>query len=581
MAEKAKATKKTTMQKKTAVVEKVKATKNNVKESTVKEIKLSFLLSQFDKASKRTKFCFILGAGASSSSGIRMASELIEAWEKDLYESDTEESLAQWKEEKGIKDGNCAEFYGDYYNRRFSDCRDGYEYLEKEMEGKLPGSGYILLAHVLCHTSHNIVITTNFDHLIEDAVNQWEHRFPLVIGHESLAHFIADDMDRPVIIKIHHDLLLGPKNRNNETKTLDPKWQEHLPTIFSHYNPVFLGYAGNDLSLMNYLLENAERFKNGEWRSPYWTVYGKAPLSGKPLDFIRSAEGAYLRDCDFDGFMSALAQQVGYSIPPKEEFINQAKEKAAENYDRLSFTLNKKIKENNKSDPKENEQIINRAIMNITKDADNSDKHDIASIYREAIRAFDNKDFAQAENLFKKLGHKALYHDTSLYTSQEAQKAMELESDNARYHAILSFILRSMNRYKEALQEAQKAVDLEPNNAEYRNSLGAMLRTMGLYEEALQEMEKAVELEPKKAIYHKDLGIMLREMKHYDKALQEAQKAIELESDNAEYYATLGITLYEMKRYNEALEALQTAVDLDPNSREYRRSLFAIKDAMK
>ena len=600
-----------------------------IKETAAKEIKLPSLISKIKKGPTKTRFCFILGAGASRSSGIRMASELIEAWEKDLRESETEESLALWKKEKGITEDNYKEFYGDYYKRRFTDYRDGYDYLEKEMEAKLPGSGYILLAHVLCNTPHNIVITTNFDHLIEDAVNQWEHRFPLVIGHESLAHFIADDMDRPVIIKIHHDLLFGPKNRNDETNKLDPRWQEHLPKIFSHYTPVFLGYAGNDLSLMNYLLDNAEKFKNGEWHCPYWTVYGNKPLSGKPLEFIKAADGIYLRNCDFDSFMAALAQQVEYSIPPKEVFINDAKEKAEENYNRLNSALNKNILESNKSDPKENEQIVNNAIMSITKDADNSDKDDAASIYREAIRAYDDNDFIQAESLFRKLlqtepdnaryhhslgatlnvlkhyekaiqekqkavdlePDNALFHYSIAVTLNEMkrfkealpeyQKAIDLEPDIARYHYGLSITLQNMKRYQEALQEAQKAVDLEPDNAKYHLELGDILHLMKHYEEALQEEQKSVDLDPENALFHYRIAVTLNEMKRYKEAIPKYQKAIDLEPDNARYHYGFSITLQNMNRYKEALHEAQKAIDLEPDNKKYKKNLDETLRAMK
>ncbi len=599
MTENATVTKKTTVQKKTAAVKKVKPIKKIVKDNTIKEMKLSSLISKFDKNSSKTRFCFILGAGASRSSGIRMASELIDAWENDLCESETKESLALWKKEKGITGKNYKEFYGDYYKRRFNDYRDGYDYLEKEMEGKLPGSGYILLAHVLCHTSHNVVITTNFDHLIEDAVNQWEHRFPLVIGHESLAHFIADDMDRPVIIKIHHDLLFGPKNRNDETANLDPKWQEHLPKIFSHYIPVFLGYAGNDQSLMNYLLKNTNKFKNGEWHCPYWTIYGNQPLSGKPLKFIKSADGVYLRNCDFDSFMAALAQQIGYKIHPKKAFINDAKEKAEQDYDRLSAALNKNnnllIPDGNKSDSKENEQIVSKAIINITSDADSSDKKDIASIYREAIRAYYRNDFSQSEHLFKTLIKKdsdnAKYHNSlgitllAMNRYEEAllemQKAIELEPNNARYHDNLSTTLHMMKHYEEALQEEQKAVDLEPDNARYHDSLGITLHAMKCYEDARLEKQKATELEPNNASYHNNLSTTLHTMELYEDALKEAQKAVDLAPKNALYHNSLGITLHVMKRYEEALEEKQKAVDLEPKNAKYHDSLSAVLHDMK
>ena len=51
------------------------------------------------------------------------------------------------------------------------------------MENVHPNVGYVVLAYLLVKTVHNVVITTNFDHLLEDALNYYEKSLPLVIGH--------------------------------------------------------------------------------------------------------------------------------------------------------------------------------------------------------------------------------------------------------------------------------------------------------------------------------------------------------------------------------------------------------------
>lgn len=170
------------------------------------------------------KFCFVLGAGASKSSGIKSGQDLVNIWEKDLLERNRESHLA-WKEQLGINDNNKYEFYSQYYERRFKRAIDGYNYLEKLMESAKPSIGYVMLSYILTHTRHNVVITTNFDHLLEDAVNYYENMIPLVIGHESLAHYITKQINRPTIIKIHRDLLLEPKNREPELNVLHDNWK--------------------------------------------------------------------------------------------------------------------------------------------------------------------------------------------------------------------------------------------------------------------------------------------------------------------------------------------------------------------
>ena len=64
-------------------------------------------LSGFVKEIKETsegphprKFCFVLGAGASKSSGIKSGQELVDIWDKELEERN-KESHEKWKKEKG------------------------------------------------------------------------------------------------------------------------------------------------------------------------------------------------------------------------------------------------------------------------------------------------------------------------------------------------------------------------------------------------------------------------------------------------------------------------------------------------
>lgn len=66
------------------------------------------------------------------------------------------------------------------------------------MENVHPNVGYVVLAYLLVKTVHNVVITTNFDYLLEDALNYYEKSLPLVIGHIGDAlplpggHFFAE-----------------------------------------------------------------------------------------------------------------------------------------------------------------------------------------------------------------------------------------------------------------------------------------------------------------------------------------------------------------------------------------------------
>lgn len=128
---------------------------------------------------------FVLGAGASISSGIKSGQELVDIWDKELLKRNKDEYL-KWKSELKITDENKYSFYSQYYEHRFQrHPKDGYNFLKKFMENAIPSAGYVVLSYLLSQTENNVVITTNFDHLTEDAVNFYTQTMPMVIGHES------------------------------------------------------------------------------------------------------------------------------------------------------------------------------------------------------------------------------------------------------------------------------------------------------------------------------------------------------------------------------------------------------------
>src|SRR5208282_1498266 len=157
-------------------------------------------------------FAFVLGAGASKSSGIPTGAELVDRWLQELHTrlvlDGKKDPLANWATAEnlaieGFELSRAATFYPQVYSRRFGDDpEEGFAELERIMEAKEPSFGYSVLARILAETRHQVVITTNFDDLVTDALFIYTNRRPLVCGHESLAEFIRPRMRRPVIAKI-------------------------------------------------------------------------------------------------------------------------------------------------------------------------------------------------------------------------------------------------------------------------------------------------------------------------------------------------------------------------------------------
>lgn len=114
------------------------------------------------------RFCFILGSGASVSSGIPAGVSLEYNWMKEMesnpgmeevreiakklqqdnhLENDFAEIEKAWNETKSTGAALPSEYYFDIYKLRFfPNHRNGYYYLENIMAGKNPGSEVILWA---------------------------------------------------------------------------------------------------------------------------------------------------------------------------------------------------------------------------------------------------------------------------------------------------------------------------------------------------------------------------------------------------------------------------------------------------
>ena len=181
-----------------------------------------FIDHVYDNYHAGERYCFILGAGASRSSGIRTGEQLMREWHSFLLKRG-EDYIRESAEDAGLEEKEYAHLlrsdaklsnkdYFTLFDLRFAgQASAAYNALEKEMDGKQPGFGYYPLSMLLTKTENKLVITTNFDSLTEDAIFIYTHKHPLVVGHESLAGFMGNNVRRPVIAKVHRDLSHEPE----------------------------------------------------------------------------------------------------------------------------------------------------------------------------------------------------------------------------------------------------------------------------------------------------------------------------------------------------------------------------------
>jgi len=284
------------------------------------------LVSQIDEQMTDRSFAFVLGAGASKQSGIPTGAELVNSWLGELYRRheppQSGRSLEEWATAEnlgitGFDHKSAATFYPYVFERRFrADPEQGYAYLESLMESKEPSFGYSVLAQILCKTRHSVVITTNFDDLVADALLMYTGKHLLVCGHEQLTGFVRPHMRRPLLAKIHRDLLLEPKNSPEGTKTIAPEWDRALRALFQHYTPLVIGYGGNDRSLLGFLRELAPGSIGGGLLWCYWLPEGEPRTEIKEV--VARHNGALIGIDGFDELMLQVNERFSFELLTNE-----------------------------------------------------------------------------------------------------------------------------------------------------------------------------------------------------------------------------------------------------------------------
>ncbi len=296
-------------------------------------------LARIDEMMKDRQFAFILGAGASFTSGIPTGRDLAQRWLKDLHlrECTDQRSLEQWIAGCGIGGGalsweTAADHYPQVFKRRFAgDSEAGYAELEAAMEGKSPSLGYSLLAEIIQRTRHKVVVTTNFDNLVADALAMHAHQSPLVVAHESLAGFVRPQLRRPLVAKIHRDLFLQPFNDPERVATMEQGWKIALKKLFQYFTPIVVGYGGNDGSLMDMLSDLEEGDIVGRM---VWCYREGGVPPPKALAVLRKHKGLLVRIAGFDEFMLQLAAKLvpSFNATDIAERISKLGQTRAERY---------------------------------------------------------------------------------------------------------------------------------------------------------------------------------------------------------------------------------------------------------
>lgn len=417
------------------------------------------------------RFAFFLGAGCSITSRIPGSAFLVKKrWLPKLYKlrAPKEKDIDNWakKEFPDYDPDNPADSYGNVMENLFLQPGERQREIERLCDGKFPGFGYTVLATLMgCESSRfNVVITTNFDNLMFDAQLFFTQIRPIVISHEAL-EYISPTRVRPLIIKLHGDARLSPKNTIAETKNIHTKVVRQVSTLLHGSGLIFIGYGGNDkgIAKMFSALPN-EALPFGV----YWI--NTAEPKGALRPWLDKRDATWVK-ISFDKMMLLIRYAFNLPHPDKEPFDNVFK-RYFETYNKLS----KRIRSTNSSLADEAlQEAINRADSEL---ADWSD--DLSGWLSVLLRAqkLENTDHDKAKKLYndginKYPNSTPLRGAYALFLEQVCK-----EYDLAEQHYLLAYsanphqvntlvnfagFLLSHEKKDEGVQLLEKAISLLPD----------------------------------------------------------------------------------------------------------------------
>ena len=519
------------------------------------------------------RYCFILGSGASVESGIPMGGTLEYRWMNCLMgeESDREtpakdrgetlecaenlsdelqydfnEVVEEWKKaRKAGRNTLPSEYYFDIYKLRFyGDELNGDRYLENIMESAEPSFGYHTLAQLLTDEyNNNMVITTNFDSLAEDALFLYTGKKPLIINHEFEAGFIRDQsIRRPIIAKLHRGLFFKPFNNPADTTGLSGDWEDILRQIFYRYIPVVIGYGGGDRSFMEFLLREQNLIPK-----IYWCYVNRYGLPDERIrDLIRKKnEGFFVRTDGFDHIMLTMGGKMFFSkisTNATETYLRKRTEERISRYNEQYQKLSEA-----KADSKELKSEVKEFSKNEEKDREERKKNTSLTEWdyiREGNACFNNKEYEKALEAYK--------------------RAAGINSSQAGAYLGCGNAHQRMGEYEKALEAYAKALELDPEHVNAYNGRGNAYKALGEYEKAVSDYDRALELDPESVYVYNGRGNTYQALGEYEKAVSDYDKAIGLDPEYVIGYYNRGNAYQAVGKYEEALADYSKALELDP-----------------
>ncbi len=266
-------------------------------------------------------FDLFVGSGASINSGIPTGNDLIWHFKREILNSkgiidgkrftdlkieDNRRIIQAYFDQRGDRD--ISNPYSFYFEECYPDQFVRKEFLTHLVRDKKPSIGFLCLAALVENRKFNIVWTTNFDDLIEKAINALNYRSCQIVSPENAPSVRSFNSDIPTIVKLHGDFRYDPlQNTTEELQSLEGSLHKYFLDASRRRGLIVVGYSGNDESVLN-TLEKALEQQNPFPKGLIWCIPRDVVPNNRLIKLIERANvidnrSGFLEIDSFDYFM--------------------------------------------------------------------------------------------------------------------------------------------------------------------------------------------------------------------------------------------------------------------------------------
>jgi hypothetical protein len=288
---------------------------------------------------KPKRYAWLLGAGASATSGIPTGYQMILDFKTTLFcqysgisRRDVDASDPIWQQRiqeffsrrsELPPDGDPTE-YARAFETVYPKEADRRQYIYNAVRKGIPTIGHRVLGSLIASKLTDCVFTTNFDQLIETSATLANSLLPptvqatptvAAIDNVERAERVIAESDWPLIAKLHGDYQsVELKNTSDELLHQDERMRRVLISAFQRFGLIVIGYSGRDASVMD-AFGAALRIEGAFSAGVYWVCNDANKLIPAVKQFLSDAHAlgidAYAVECaNFDEFASNLIEAV-------------------------------------------------------------------------------------------------------------------------------------------------------------------------------------------------------------------------------------------------------------------------------